>query len=61
MNMDQFKEYCSAETMMGPNSVMIPAELLDKYPLRLAPDDAILDLGCGTCRGAFFRLACDGS
>lgn len=48
MNMDRYKAYCSAETMMGPNSVRILAELLDKYPLRLAPDDAILDLGCGT-------------
>lgn len=48
MNMDHYKAYCSAETMMGPNSVRILAELLDKYPLRLAPDDAILDLGCGT-------------
>ena len=34
--------------MMGPNSVRILAELLDRYPLQLAPDDRILDLGCGT-------------
>ena len=33
---------------MGPNSVRILAELLDKYPLQLADDDLILDLGCGT-------------
>lgn len=48
MNMDHYKAYCSAETMMGPNSVRILAELFEKYPLKLAPDDAILDLGCGT-------------
>lgn len=48
MNMDYYKEYISAETMMGPNSVRILAELFEKYPLKLAPDDAILDLGCGT-------------
>lgn len=48
MNIDTYKPYISAETMMGPNSVRILAELLDKYPLRLAPDDVVLDLGCGT-------------
>lgn len=48
MNMDHYKEYISAETLMGPNSVRILAELFDKYPLRLATNDTILDLGCGT-------------
>ena len=48
MNIGDYKEYISAETMMGPNSVRILAELLDRYPLQLAPDDRILDLGCGT-------------
>ena len=47
MNINNYKTYISAETMMGPNSVRILAELLDKYPLRLAPDDRVLDLGCG--------------
>lgn len=48
MNIGDYKEYISAETMMGPNSVRILAELFDRYPLQLAPDDRILDLGCGT-------------
>ena len=48
MNIDNYKAYISAETMMGPNSVRILAELFDKYPLQLVPDDMILDLGCGT-------------
>ena len=48
MNIDNYKAYISAETMMGPNSVRILAELLERHPLRLAPDDAVLDLGCGT-------------
>ena len=48
MNMENYKAYISAETMMGPNSARILAELFDKYPLRLAADDVILDLGCGT-------------
>lgn len=48
MNIGNYKAYISAETMMGPNSARILAELLDKYPLQLRPDDMILDLGCGT-------------
>ncbi len=48
MNVGDYKAYVSAETMMGPNSIRILAELFDKYPLQLAPDDRILDLGCGT-------------
>lgn len=47
MNMDNYKAYISAETMMGPNSVRILAELFDKYPLQFVSDDRILDLGCG--------------
>ena len=48
MHIDNYKAYISAETMMGSNSVRILAELLEKYPLQLGPDDRILDLGCGT-------------
>ena len=48
MNIDSYKSYISSETMMGPNSVRILAELFDKCPLQFVPDDMILDLGCGT-------------
>ena len=48
MNIDNYKAYISAETMMGPNSIRILEELLNKYPLQLAPNDVLLDLGCGT-------------
>ena len=48
MHIGDYKAYISEETMMGPSSARILAELLDKYPLHLAPDDWILDLGCGT-------------
>ena len=48
MNISNYNTYISSETMMGPNSIRILAELLDKYPLELVPDDIILDLGCGT-------------
>lgn len=47
MNYNDYRKYASARTMMGPNSIRILEELLNKYPLRLAPDDEILDLGCG--------------
>lgn len=48
MNIVDYKEYISAETMMGPNSVRILAGLFDKYPLQLVSGDMVLDLGCGT-------------
>ncbi len=48
MDICDYKAYISAETMMGPNSVRILAELFNKYPLHLTPNDMILDLGCGT-------------
>lgn len=48
MDISDYMDYISAETMMGPNCVRILAELFDRYPLQLAPDDVILDLGCGT-------------
>ena len=48
MNLGDYKAYVSAETMMGPNSVRILAELFDKYPLQFVSGDMILDLGCGT-------------
>lgn len=47
MSISDYKKYISSETMMGPNSVRVLEELFDKYPLQLAPNDLILDLGCG--------------
>lgn len=48
MDIKNYEQYISAETMMGPNSLRILEELFDKYPLQLSPDNRILDLGCGT-------------
>lgn len=48
MNLGDYKAYISAETMMGPNSIRILAELFNKHHLQFASDDEILDLGCGT-------------
>lgn len=47
MDIRDYNKYISEKTMMGPSSVRILAELLDKHPLRLAPNDLVLDLGCG--------------
>ena len=47
MNISNYEQYISAETMMGPNSIRILEELFNKYPLKLTPADLILDLGCG--------------
>ncbi len=48
MDINDYKMYISEDTMMGPNSVRILAELFDSQPLSFAADDRILDLGCGT-------------
>ena len=48
MNISNYKQYISSETMMGPNSIRILEELFNRYPLQLAPDASIIDLGCGT-------------
>lgn len=48
MKISDYRKYISAGTMMGPNSVQMLAELLERHPLDLAPDDTLLDLGCGT-------------
>lgn len=48
MEVSSYKKYISGETMMGPNSVRILAELFDRHPLQFTADDLILDLGCGT-------------
>lgn len=48
MNINAYKQYFSAENLMGPNSARILEELLEKYPLHLSEENMILDLGCGT-------------
>lgn len=46
MNISDYEQYLT-DTMMGPNSVRLLEELFQKYPLQLALDDLVLDLGCG--------------
>ena len=47
MNITDYKEYMTAEIMMGPNSGRILGELLEKYPLQRNSESKVLDLGCG--------------
>lgn len=47
MNINDYKKYISSQTMMGPNSLRVLEELYNKYPVQLAPDELLLDLGCG--------------
>lgn len=47
MNIESYKEYMTAETLMGPNSARILDELFKKHPLQAGDEDQILDLGCG--------------
>lgn len=48
MNMEQYRGLFTAENLMGPNSAVLLAELLQACPLQFRPGDEVLDLGCGT-------------
>lgn len=47
MDIGNYKEYITAEVLMGPNSGRILEELLGRHPLQLGREDKVLDLGCG--------------
>ncbi len=48
MNYNDYQNYISAETMMGPNSVRVLQELFERHAVQFSADDRVLDLGCGT-------------
>lgn len=48
MDLEFYKPYFTRDFLMGPNSLRVLGELLDRNPLRLNADSLILDLGCGT-------------
>lgn len=48
MNLEFYRPFLTREYLMGPNSLRILKELLDKNPKLLDADSLILDLGCGT-------------
>ncbi len=45
--MNDYSKYVSKDTLMGPSSLRILEELLNRFPLRLSAEDTVLDLGCG--------------
>lgn len=47
MNLEFYRPCFTSEYLMGPNSLRILKELLDKNPASLDPACSILDLGCG--------------
>ena len=48
MNLEFYRPYFTKDYLMGPNSLRVLKELLDKNPKSLGADSLILDLGCGT-------------
>ena len=48
MDLEFYRPYFTKDFLMGPNSLRILKELLDKNPKALDADGLILDLGCGT-------------
>ena len=48
MNPEHYRPYLTREYLMGPNSLRILSELLDRAHPLPGPDALILDLGCGT-------------
>ena len=47
MNADEFRQYVTADLLLGPNSLRILEELPALHPLSLSSDDSVPDLGCG--------------
>lgn len=47
MNYNNYLNYISSETLMGPSCARILEELLKKQPLQLNKGNVVLDLGCG--------------
>lgn len=47
MNYSEYESYVSLETLMGPNSIRVIGELLEKHPVKFQSEDEVLDLGCG--------------
>ena len=44
-HIEKYKKYFTKEYLMGPNSVRLLEEMLDRYPLERGM--RVLDLGCG--------------
>jgi len=47
MELEKYRPHWTKDNLMGPNSLRILNELLEKSPNALAADSLVLDLGCG--------------
>lgn len=47
MDIQNYRELITKELLMGPNSMRVLGEMLEKHPLQLDAGSVILDLGCG--------------
>lgn len=57
MELEKYRPYWTKEYLMGPNSLRVLQELLEKNPYSLNADSLILDLGCGTGLTSFALCA----
>jgi cyclopropane fatty-acyl-phospholipid synthase-like methyltransferase len=48
MELGKYRPYWTKDYLMGPNSLRILQELMERNPCSLGGDSLILDLGCGT-------------
>lgn len=56
-----YKEYFTAEYLMGPNCVLLMNEMLNKYPVNLSEEHRILDIGCGKGLTSYFLAKATGA
>ena len=57
MELEKYRPYWTKNYLMGPNSLRILRELLERNPCSLGGDSLILDLGCGTGLTSFALCA----
>ena len=57
MELEKYRPYFTKDYLMGPNSLRVLQELLEKNPCSLGSDSLILDLGCGTGLTSFALCA----
>ena len=53
MKCDKYKEFFTKENMMGPNSIRLLDEMLNKEPAMIK-GERVLDLGCGRASRHYF-------
>ena len=57
MELEKYRPYWTKDYLIGPNSLRVLQELLEKNPCSLGGDSLILDLGWGTGLTSFALCA----